>query len=670
MCGIAGEIRFGERPDAEGVRRATRALAHRGPDAEGFYTDGLAALGHRRLSILDLEGGVQPMVQDGVALLFNGQAYRHDALRAELRKRGHPFHTRSDTEVVLRAYLEWGEEFVERVDGMFAIALWDTRIQRLVLARDRLGKKPLYTALGGPGGGWLTDAPLEPGERTAARRLVFGSELKALFAHGAVPRDLDRQALVQYLAAEAVPAPRSIAAAVRKLPPGCAAVLDNNGYRVRRYWELPAPLRRSLPARGSSAHAALPSGELHDASLELLRLLDGAVARRLVADVPVGVFLSGGVDSSAVAALAVRHKNPLETFSIGFQESSFDETPWAKLVSQRLGTHHRVEMLSGQACLDLLPEAVDSLDEPFADPSFLPTLLLSRFTRKHVTVALAGDGGDELFAGYDPFLAHRPAALLARAPRGLQDLLVRAAALLPSSAKNMSFDFRVKQFLRGVTSNPSLRHQSWIGAFLPGELSGLLSPELRPLAAEQLVYQGVLADSARAHALGLLPGSVDEALRFYTQRYLSDDILVKADRASMAASLELRAPFLDQELVEFAARLPWQFKLGLARTKVVLKRALEGLVPMEVLARAKKGFGIPVAAWIRGPLRPLFEDLFSEKNLAATGLFDLKAPRALLDRHLRGQADLRKPLWTLAMFLLWHRRWGAQQSQIPERSVA
>ena len=670
MCGIAGEVRYGERPDAESVRRATRAIAHRGPDAEGFYTDGQAALGHRRLSILDLEGGVQPMVQDGVALLFNGQCYRHDALRAELRKRGHPFHTRSDTEVVLRAYLEWGEEFAERIDGMFAIALWDTRHQRLLLARDRLGKKPLYYALEGPGGGWLTGDPLHPGERASARRLVFGSELKAIFAHGAVPRELDQQALVQYLAAEAVPAPRSIVAAVRKLPPGCTAVFDHQGFTLRRYWELPAPPARRLPARASSAHAALPSGELHEAAAELLRLLDGAVARRLVADVPVGVFLSGGVDSSAIAALAIRHKNPLDTFSIGFQEASFDETPWARLVSQRLGTRHQTEMLSGQACLDLLPEAVDSLDEPFADPSFLPTLLLSRFTRKHVTVALAGDGGDELFAGYDPFLAHRPAALLARAPRGFHALLLRAAALLPSSQENMSFDFRVKQFLRGVTSNPSLRHQSWIGSFLPGELAGLLAPELRPLAAEALLYQGVLADAERAHALGVLPGSVDEALRFYTQRYLSDDILVKADRASMAASLELRAPFLDVEVVEFAARLPWQFKLGLARTKVILKHALEGVVPQEVLSRAKKGFGIPVAAWIRGPLRALFEDLFSEQHLAATGLFDPAAARALLGRHLRGEADLRKPLWTLAMFLLWQRRWGAQRSQVPERSVA
>jgi asparagine synthase (glutamine-hydrolysing) len=643
MCGVVGEVRFGAQPDHEGVRRATQALAHRGPDAEGFFSDGVASLGHRRLSILDLAGGVQPMVQERVALVFNGQAYEHDELREELRGLGHPFGTRSDTEVVLRAYLQWGESFAARVHGMFAIGLWDARDQSLTLARDRLGKKPLYYALQGAGGEWLTGEPPEEGESLPAARLLFASELKALLAHGAVPRTLDRQAMVQYLAAEAVPAPRSILAAVRKLPAGCTARFDGRTFRVRRYWELPAP----EPTAAS----------VDEAGAELVRLLERAVSRRLVADVPVGVFLSGGVDSSCIAALAARHKQPLDTFSIGFSEASFDETPWAELVSARLGTRHQVQMLSGSACVDLLPDAVRTLDEPLADPSFLPTLLLSRFTRKHVTVALAGDGGDELFAGYDPFLAHRPAALLSRGPRALHRLLSRAASFLPASSKNMSLDFRAKQFLRGVLARPSLRHASWIAAWLPAELERLLLPDLRPLAAEARVFSTALDDARRAQELGLLPGSVDEALRYYVQRYLADDILVKADRASMCASLELRAPFLDTHVVEFAARLPWRMKLGLTRTKVVLKRALRGVVPDEVLRRPKKGFGIPVAAWIRGPLRPWFEELFEERSLAATGLFEPLEARRALDRHLRGEADLRKPLWTLAMLLAWRKQW-------------
>ncbi len=619
MCGICGELNFGAPPDADGVRRAAQAIAHRGPDAEGFFTEGPAALGHRRLSILDLEGGVQPMTRDGVTLVFNGQAYDFAVLRDELRSKGHPFTTRSDTEVVLRAYLEWGEQFPERVHGMLACALWDARRRKLILVRDRLGKKPLYYCVQGG-------------------RILFGSELKALVAHGGVPRDIDPEALVQYLASEYVPAPASILKAVRKLPAAHMAVFDERGLRLRRYWDVPVPSAERMA--------------VEDAAGELIALLDGAVAKRLVADVPVGVFLSGGVDSTSIAALAARHKKPLQTFSIGFVEQSFDESPWAALASRRLGTEHVSQKFSGRDCMDLLPDAAAQLDEPFADPSFLPTLLLSRFTRRHVKVALAGDGGDELFAGYDPFLAHRPAAAFARVPRPLRAAIEMAVRRLPASARNMSLDFRLKQFLRGVDAPPSLRHASWIASFLPAEIGPLLQPDLRPQATAEVAFAAVLDDAARS---GRAPGSVDEALHYYLTRYLADDILVKADRASMAASLELRAPYLDTAVVEFAARLPWQLKIRLTRTKVILKRALRGIVPDEILRRPKKGFGIPVAAWIRGPLRPLFEEMLSERALRDGGIFEPQAVRSLLQRHLDGRADLRKPLWTLLMFQLWQK---------------
>ena len=619
MCGICGDVDLAGAPDAEGVRRAARAIAHRGPDAEGFFFEGPAGLGHLRLAILDLESGDQPMVRDGVAIAFNGEAYDFAALREELRGKGHPFTTRSDTEVVLRAYLEWGEEFAERVHGMFALAIWDSRRRKLVLARDRLGKKPIYYFVRGS-------------------RVVFGSELKALLAHGAAPRELDAEALVQYLACEYVPAPASILRSVRKLPAAHVAVFDERGFRLRRYWQVPQPSHDRVTAE--------------DAARELIRLLDRAVAKRLVADVPVGVFLSGGIDSTSIAALAVRHKKPLRTFSIGFIEQSFDESPWAQLAAARLGTDHVSEKFSGQDCLDLIPAATAQLDEPFADPSFLPTLLLSRFTRKHVKVALAGDGGDELFAGYDPFLAHRPAALVARFPGALRSALRAVVQRLPTSSRNMSLDFRLKQFLRGVDAPPSLRHASWIASFLPEEISAVLEPGLRPLASPEVAFRQVLEDAELA---GVAPGSVDEALRYYLTRYLADDILVKADRASMAASLELRAPYLDTDVVEFAARLPWRLKMSLTRTKVLLRRALRGVVPAEILARPKKGFGIPVAAWIRGPLRPLFEEMLSERALGAAGVFDVAAVRRLLQIHLDGRADLRKPLWTLLMFQLWRK---------------
>jgi asparagine synthase (glutamine-hydrolysing) len=620
--GFCGDVDLAGAPDADGVRRAARAIAHRGPDAEGFYFDGPAGLGHRRLSILDLESGDQPMERDGVVIAFNGEAYDFALLRDELRGKGHAFTSRSDTEVVLRSYLEWGEGFPERVHGMFSLALWDSRRRKLLLARDRLGKKPLYYFLRGS-------------------RVVFGSELKALLAHGGVPRELDPESLVQYLASEYVPAPASILRGVRKLPAAHVAVFDERGFRIRRYWDLPAPSHEQVAA--------------DEAAAELVRLLDAAVAKRLVADVPVGVFLSGGVDSTSIAALAVRHKQPLQTFSIGFVEESFDESPWAELASRRLGTEHVSQKFSGQDCLDLLPAAAAQLDEPFADPSFLPTLLLSRFTRRHVKVALAGDGGDELFAGYDPFLAHRPAALFARIPRPLRGALQSLVHRLPASSRNMSLDFRLKQFLRGVDAAPSLRHASWIASFLPEEIGALLQPGLRPLASREVAFRQVLEDAARS---GARPGSVDEALRYYLTRYLADDILVKADRASMAASLELRAPFLDTRVVEFSARLPWRLKISLTRTKLILKRALRGTVPDEILRRPKKGFGIPVAAWIRGPLRPLIEELLSERALREGGLFDARAVRALLQAHLDGRADLRKPLWTLLMFQLWQKNYA------------
>jgi len=644
MCGIAGEIRLGGGADAEAARRMADALRHRGPDASGLFVDGLAALAHRRLSILDLEGGAQPMEREGCVLSFNGEAYRFEELRRVLAGRGHTFRTRSDTEVVLRAYLEWGEDFVERVDGMFALALYDARARKLLLARDRLGKKPLYYALT-RGPHLVTDPPRPGRPEVGPDGLVFASELKAFAAHGGVPRDLDPEALVRYLAVEYVPAPRSIHRGIFKLPAAHLAVLDERSFRLRRYWELPVPAEGEPPPQ-------------EEAAGELLRRLEGAVARRLVADVPVGVFLSGGIDSTAVAALAARHKKPLATFAIGFREDSFDESRYAALAAAHIGSDHELEWLTGQESRDLLPEAVEVLDEPLADASILPTLLLSRFVRRHVTVALAGDGGDELFAGYDTFLAQAPARLAARLPRSALSTLRALSSLWPSSQANMSLGFRLKQFLRGLEVPPSLRQQAWIGSFAPAELASVLAPGLRPLATPEVAYAEVLEEARAGAEAGLSPGSVEEALRFFLTRYLCDDILVKADRASMAASLEVRAPFLDTEVVEYALRLPSRYKLGVFETKRVLRRALRGLVPEAILRRPKKGFGIPVAAWIRGPWRPLFEDLFARPSLERSGVLDARAARAVLDRHLSGREDLRKPLFTLAAFLLWQRRWA------------
>jgi asparagine synthase (glutamine-hydrolysing) len=645
MCGIAGELNFGVAPDAAVVKRMSDAIAHRGPDGEGLFCEGPVALAHRRLAILDLtEGGAQPMIRDRCVVVFNGEIYRHLELRKELEMLGHHFTSRSDTEVILRAYLQWGERCVERLDGMFAFALWDPRAESLLLARDRAGKKPLYFALRTEGG-WA-DPQREGLPSGGVRFLAFGSELKALLARGDLPRDADPVALVRYLAAECVPGARSAFAVVRKLPPAHLALVTRQGLQTRRYWELPSPPRGARRDAASSTGALIP-------------LLEGAVARRLEADVPVGIFLSGGIDSSAILALAARHRRRIPTFSIAFSEASFDESPYARLLAERLQTDHHEERLSAEACVDLLPAAVDSLDEPFADPSYLPTLLVSRFAQRNVKVVLTGDGGDEIFAGYDPFVAHRLARVLARLPAPLWRTVGGAASFLPASSANMSLDFRIKRFVRGLSAPDELRHATWIGSLQPNELRELLLPELRASADPAELYHEVLQDADYDRSRGVSPGSIEAALRYYFRRYLADDILVKADRAAMSTSLELRSPFLDTEVVEWASRLPVGQKLALTKTKVVLKQALEGIVPDEILSRPKKGFGIPVAAWIRGALRPLFEDLLSPESLRRSGFFQPEPTRELLLRHLSGKEDLRKPLWTIAMLLMWQRRWGA-----------
>ncbi len=650
MCGIAGELSFQKTPDGEALRRMAHAIRHRGPDGDGFFEAGPIALAHRRLAILDLATGDQPMTRGDCTVVFNGEIYRFAELREQLRLRGHVFTTTSDTEVLLFAYLEWGSDFVRHLDGMFAFALWDARSRRLLLARDRAGKKPLYFALETEGGRAREESDSLP--QGAVHRLAFASELKALVAHGGLGLQTDRAALVRYLAAEAIPGKRSAFAEVRKLPPAHLAIVDATAFRVERFWELPYPETRRWPLR------AFGAGDLDARAAELRDLLEGAVSRRLVADVPVGVFLSGGIDSSSITAFAVKSHPGVSTFSIAFDEESFDESPYAAQIARRFETDHHVERLSGEACAALVPDAAEILDEPFADASFFPTLLLSRFARKSVKVALGGDGGDEIFAGYDPFLAHRPAQLLSALPTPVLDLLAAGVGRLPPQATNMSFEFRVKQLLRGMQSEPTLRHASWLAAFSPNELEELVVPDLASYTLPSEIYRDALEGAQADVRAGLRAGSVDEALRYYFHRYLADDILVKADRASMAASLEVRSPFLDQAVIEWAARLPFQAKLSVTTTKRILKRALRGIVPSEVLDRPKKGFGIPVAHWIRGQLRPLFEELFSEKNLEASGLVQAGPARALLQRHLDGKADLRKPLWTLMMLLLWQRKWG------------
>lgn len=620
MCGIAGAVSAARPPQAEDLDRMARAIAHRGPDDHGIFQDGPCGLAFRRLSILDLSpAGHQPMTVGPATVVFNGELYNFAELRSELEACGETFTSRSDTEVLVRAYLQWGQRFVERIDGMFAFALWDARTRTLHVGRDRFGKKPLYY--------WHT-----------ADQFVFGSEVKALLAHPECPRELDPVALRRYLAFEYVPTPDCIFKGLRKLPEAHLLTLKDGRLSMHAYYR--------MKEGGAGLGLSTLTGKGVDEAAAALRAeLQRAVERRLVADVPVGIFLSGGIDSAAVTALATRAAGKVKTFSIGFTEGSFDESSYARLVAQRLGTEHHEERLSPTAALDLIPELSEQLDEPFADPSYVPTYLLSKFTRQHVTVALGGDGADELYAGYDTFLAHAPGLVASQLPAVVEAALQRAAAMLPTGQGYMSLDFRLRTFLQGAHFPEAHRQQAWIGGMTPDKVNALLVPSLRAPASE--IYAPLDALYADRNATGL-----DWVQQYYLGFYLRDDIMVKVDRASMAASLEVRSPFLDTRVVEQALALPWLLKLRGTSRKWLLKRALRGLVPDEVLDRKKHGFAIPVTSWLKGPLRPLLED-----TLRGAELFEPGEVRRLIDEHVSGARDHRKPLWTALQLELWRKRW-------------
>jgi asparagine synthase (glutamine-hydrolysing) len=626
MCGITGILEASGPVDREALRRMTNALRHRGPDDESYYfTEAQAGrisagFGFRRLAIIDLGGGRQPMSnEDGtIWLVCNGEIYNYQALRQALEGRGHRFRTNSDVEVLLHLYEDTGPECVNQANGMFAVAIWDTRRQTLFLARDRLGKKPLYY-------------------RETPTQFLFGSEAKALLQHPACPRELDHRSLSKYLAYEYVPSPHCIFKGIQKLPAGHTLTWQPGQTRVQQYWDLKFS---AGPDRRSENEIA---GELRERLKEAVRL-------RLISDVPLGVFLSGGLDSSSVVALMaeLRPAAQIKTFAIGFEESSFDESRYARRVADFYGTDHHEEILQGRALLDMLPEVAAFLDEPFADASIIPTYLLSRFTRRHVTVALGGDGGDELFAGYPTFPAQRLARFY-RVPRLLHERMVRPLAeLLPVSHENFSLDFKVKRFLRGAGWRPELRDQVWIGSFTPEEQRGLLA---NPGEADD--YQDIL--NAEKHCS--THNTMERLIYLYCKFYLQDGILVKVDRASMACALEARAPFLDYTFVEFANAIPVGLKLKGLKTKSILKRAMADKLPPDILARGKKGFGIPIAKWFRNELRDLLLDTLSEQRIKQQGLFDHQTLARLVHEHLRGIKDNRKQLWTMFMFQLWFEKY-------------
>src|SRR6267378_208048 len=603
MCGICGIAGGDPTHGRELVQRMCDAMSHRGPDDEGSaHLDGVT-LGMRRLSIIDLEGGHQPIHNEDstVWVVQNGEIYNHLELREQLVAAGHAFLTQSDTEVLVHGYEEWGAGMVERLNGMFAVAILDRRRRRVVLARDRMGIKPLHYAVDG-------------------KRLVFASELKALLRDLDLRRDIDPVALDEYLALEFVPSPRSIVRGISKLPPAHTLewYLGSGMHRLHRYW---------LPTLGADS-AGSRSGDVDERAEELRAVMRESVRKELISDVPLGVFLSGGIDSSAVTAMMAQLGSDVKSFSVGFAERSFDEASHAREVARHLGTDHHELTLEPSMLLGLIPQLPALLDEPLGDASIIPTYLLSAFTRQHVKVALGGDGGDELFAGYPTLQAHRLASYYLRAPgalrRGFVEPVVRR---LPVSRDNLSFDYRAKRFVSGAAHPVADRHQRWMGSFASEERTAVLSSDIRRELAD--------GPSVVEEFRSLDP--LNQVLMIDMRLYLENDILVKLDRASMRASLEGRVPLLNNDFVTYATSLPLNMKLRGLRSKFLLKRALRGVLPDRILNRPKKGFGIPVAEWFRGPLKEQMLSVLAPDGLSAQGFVETRVVGELIADHLAGR---------------------------------
>ncbi len=656
MCGITGVAWTGAAEPAalDVVWRMTNVLAHRGPDDCAVYHSGAgrsfsrhdsapegltatskpgAALGFRRLAIIDLVTGQQPLANEDqtVWISFNGEIYNYCELRPDLEKRGHRFRTHSDTETIVHLYEEYGPNCVERLRGMFALAIWDERRQRLFLARDRLGKKPLFY-------------------RLDRERLLFGSELKALLQFPGVPRDIDPAALDAYLTYQYVPHPECILRGYQKLPPVHWAVYENGRLQVERYWT--PPLKSARASSNGNGDRIYRKKPYESWKQELRATLTEAVRLRLRSDVPLGAFLSGGIDSTIISGLMQQlSEQPIHTFSIGFPVKRFDETSYAREAAAFLGTRHHEQIVEPHA-LSILPKLIWHYDEPFADSSAIPTMYLSEMTRREVTVALSGDGGDELFCGYDRYRAVRIAERTDRLPAWMKRFL--SAPLwqrFPSSVEQKSFRRRVKRLLAELSKSPERRYLRWISIFDEGRR--------RALYTDEFAARLGAVDSADflLDAYGECPDRdfITRTTCADVLTYLPCDILTKVDIASMAYGLEARCPFLDTQVAELAARMPIEFKQTSAGGKRILIDTFRDLLPPSIQNRSKMGFGVPLDHWFRGELRPLLYDTLLDSRSLSRGFFKPESVRRLVEEHDQRRWDHSYRLWALLCFELWQR---------------
>jgi len=623
MCGITGIVRNDRRDVDEALlARMCASIRHRGPDDDGFYVKGPVGLGMRRLAIIDLKSGQQPIHnQDRTAwIVFNGEIYNYRELRDGLEKLGHTFYTNSDTEAIIHAYDRYGADCPSYLRGMFAFAIWDERSQQLFLARDRVGKKPLlYAQVNG--------------------QFVFGSEFSALLQHPDIGKDIDAEALHHYLSFMCVPAPLTAYRAIRKLEPGHSLRYRKGEIEIERYWQ-------------PDFSKKIDIGE-EEAGRRAIEILRDAVKVRLMSEVPLGAFLSGGIDSSAVVALMSEESSgPVKTFSIGFEEQDFSELQHARRVAEHVGADHH-EFIVRPDALEVLPILVEHYGEPYADSSAIPTYYVARETRKHVTVALNGDGGDESFAGYERYAAMRLAERYHRIPSVLRETVMRQAiALIPSSETKRGRVRDLKRFIQAASLPKVERYLRWVSVFDAEAKQDLYSADfLRQ--TQSVSATGMLAPwFARANGSGI----VDAALLTDIMTYLPNDLLVKVDIATMAVSLEARSPFLDHHVMEFAASLPEKFKLRGLTTKYLLKRMLKKLLPAENLDRRKMGFGVPIGHWFRGKLQPFLRETLLTETALNRGLFKREVVKRLVELHTRSERDYSHQLWTLLMLELWFQR--------------
>ena len=635
MCGIVGFTHKDWVPDSDRIRSATATLIHRGPDQQGSFESNLCSMGATRLKIIDLDHGDQPILSEDadVAIVFNGEVYNHPELRRELEELGHHFHSHCDTETVLHAFLEWDIACFARLRGMFAIALWTRSTKRLVLARDRMGIKPLYFARHGDD-------------------LFFGSELKAILIHPEIERRLSLDGLDCYLSLNYVPCPWTLVEGIEKLPPAQWLEWRDGKVSTDSYWRLPFGVVRDWT--------------LESAREELDALLRRSIREHMLSDVPLGMWLSGGIDSSTILHYAAMESSaPLKTFSISFQGRSFDETPYIREVAERYQTDHEEFDLNPETDLR---EAIEAFayysDEPSADAGALPVWFLSKLSKTKTTVSLSGEGADELFGGYLTHRANRLAALARRLPQKAREFALGALRAWPVSDEKISFEYQLKRFLEGSLMTPERAHVYWNGTFSEAQKRGLLRAEL-PSALNSVL--GELRDQSFAGSGA--HNDLAPYLWFDQRYYLPDDILNKADRMSMAHALEVRPPFLDHRIVEFAASLPTSLKIRGSKQKVVLKELMRGKLPPPVLRRKKVGFDIPAHDWLRGCLRPLMMEVLLDGSSEHAKLFRQEAIETYIRQHLERKINVGYHLWGLMVLFLWMKKWGIQAAASRETSI-